>query len=520
MATTPATHATRIKLNPKQRAAFLEDRARIVLELGARGSGKSRITPLEWLSSPTDQRHLFAANSHDQAVEGILPEQLSLLDAANIEYTFGKQAPAAWRRRWERDGVPYPTAGPRSPNTLILETGHHIVIAGLGNRKFRRLKGYEFDRATIEEAAELDGPEALSFIFPSLRCGLGAKGCRAFKHRHQLRLKSNPPLPSQPDHWLHEWVAEHIEREKQRQIAGKPTFFRMIHSSTYDNIENVGQDYIDRLLEGLDPDSARVLVNGELLRVRNSLAYSTFSDENVRPMPYDKYRRVFVNVDFNVTPATATLMQEWNAAELGEEIELLAKGRKVLGVFAEYYEERGQWVQDTARILIEGRTADGQPHAGLHIPEEFEGLSAHMANVLGGGDATGRNRDAGNADAISKIRQFNDVMTANLGKRYQNFFDTSNPGIAHRVGVMKARFLSADGARTLFISPWCTETLKDVNQNKWKADGSDLDKGDWRRTHLMDGLGYPVVKLTPTAGRRPNAALYSHAGAGSEMPEI
>ncbi len=74
----------------------------------------------------------------------------------------------------------------------------------------------------------------------------------------------------------------------------------------------------------------------------------------------------------------------------------------------------------------------------------------------------------------------------------------ANPAIVDRVNAMNVMLRSADGTTRMFVDDLrCPELVKDFNKVRWQQDSSGnttglLDKGDKRRTHISDALGYMV----------------------------
>lgn len=81
----------------------------------------------------------------------------------------------------------------------------------------------------------------------------------------------------------------------------------------------------------------------------------------------------------------------------------------------------------------------------------------------------------------------------------------ANGPVRERVGVVNSRLCNRDEARRLLVDPRCTELIKDFENVRWKADqegrvSGELDKGDKRRTHISDALGYYLVRAFPVRG--------------------
>lgn len=500
---TSAPTRLRIRPHPSQKLELLDRTHRLIVNLGGLNSGKTFTDFLimvdrgDW---DTAQRGGFFANSENQILEGIWPDISELLDAAGIEYTFGAKAPLSWRRRWDREGTPYPSDTLRSRSTLILDTGLHVVIAGLGGGKFKRFKGWKFGWIILEEVTEQESQTALDYMIPRVRCGHWNSGeCRR-KHRHQVYAHGNPPPPSQP-HWIRQYVREKERQEEARLTAGKRPFFLRIQSSTYENIEHAGPEYVDSILAALDADTAHAMLTGSLEQVRSSRAVRTFSKANVIPIGYDPNRTVYLSLDFNMSPATATLYQTLSEADVPG---FAKEGTEHLGCFAEFNSGAVSFdAEELAYALVRDPADPEHPlRRGMHAPPNWRGLINHHSRIFAYGDATGnmgRIEARGNRSAWTSV---NDVMASNLRPRYKSLVGKANPSVFESLQAVVAKFKAANGDSSLWVSDRCTELIEDLDFTAWRPDGKELDDSDRMRGHELAELRYIVHARYPAFSKR------------------
>ena len=484
----------RIDLHPSQTAELFDREHRLIFNVGGYNSGKTFTDAMIMLDRgrfDTAQRGGFFANSEAQLLEGLFPDIAEVLEAAGIEYTFGSQAPPKWRRRWERSGTPYPVAGLRARSTLILDTGLHVVLAGVGNGKFRRFKGWQFSWIIFEEITEQQDQEPLDFLIPRARCGKAKDGYCSTHHRHQIYVHGNPPPPDHP-HWIRRYIADLEKKEELRKKEGLRPFFRRIQSSTFENIEYAGAEYVDTIRATLDEATAEAMLTGSLAQVRTSRAARAFSEANLIKVSYDPQKTIYLSLDFNVSPATALLCHE-----LGED-EVPAINRRAgtnhLGVFGEFYSgATGMDVEELALALVRDERSKF-----LHVPDNFQGLMRHGHKVYGYGDATGNMKRMESPMNRSAWSIINSVMSENLGARYQTMVGSVNPSVMDSMQCVNGKFHASNGDRSLWISDaHCPELCIDLDETVWKPDGSELDKSNLMRGHLFDELRYVVQARYP-----------------------
>jgi hypothetical protein len=115
------------------------------------------------------------------------------------------------------------------------------------------------------------------------------------RHRHQIYVHGNPPPPDHP-HWIRRYIADLEKKEELRAKGGLRPFFRRIQSSTFENIEYAGAEYVDTIRATLDEATAEAMLTGSLAQVRSSRAARAFSEANLIKVPYDPQRTIYLSL--------------------------------------------------------------------------------------------------------------------------------------------------------------------------------------------------------------------------------
>ena len=120
------------------------------------------------------------------------------------------------------------------------------------------------------------------------------------------------------------------------------------------------------------------------------------------------------------------------------------------------------------------------------------------------GDASGFQRRT--AGAMTDWRLIREYMTRWRGDFAPDLrAPRANGAVRDRVNAVNSRLCSHDGVRRLVVDPKCKELIRDLETVRWKqaANGQvsgELDKGDRKRTHISDALGYYLVRAFPIRG--------------------
>jgi hypothetical protein len=530
---------------------------------GGRGSGKSETDYLQFFLRSercVDQPFALFANT-DAQLQTFIAIITEKLDAIGMRHVYETKAPAAWRRRWRREGIRVPPRRLRNLKMWIWEDGTHIFCGTLLNNAYTRAKSLDIQAALIEEATEPGVTRnAITTILGAVRCGLGRvvngeSECKRRGHLHEVVVKFNVPLLD-PSNYIYRYAEEMAAKEMQREAEHKPPFFRMIESGTRDN-PHTGEDYDERLRAALDEDTYEEQTKGRLVRNVASLSYSKFSEQNIlNTLAYDPKRPLHIWFDFNTTPAVAGWGHDLRTNEVPEIY--LRDGHDYFGVVGELFSGAEPMVTDqVAHALLEDPTGDsrcsdcgcqlelhletgsgfickscswrskgGEFCAGrpiefdrtrkkfLHLrpDDKWRGLIKHRGLIYVYGDATGGATHSDAYDIGGNIKILRDVFGANLGQRVHFRFKQSNPAVRLRVLAMQRALRATNGVRGIFLGDWCTAHVDDFREvvpdpktgmpKKVGFSQAALKAGGYcLRTHASDAFGYKVDYRWPAVGK-------------------
>lgn len=203
-------------------------------------------------------------------------------------------------------------------------------------------------------------------------------------------------------------------------------------------------------------------------------AYYDFAKAtHVAPLKYDPTRELILCFDFNVSPGTATAIQE----------QKLPSGEWGTGVIGEV------WIPQNSTT----------PRVCDKIIEQW---GKHQGDVRLYGDATGGAKgtakvEGSDWDLIRK--KLSPVFGSRLGMRVK----PANPPERSRVNAMNSRIKAVSGAIRFMVDPKCVNTIKDY-EGVVVIEGTagELDKdSNPMLTHISDGIGYYVEAKFPVADR-------------------
>lgn len=187
------------------------------------------------------------------------------------------------------------------------------------------------------------------------------------------------------------------------------------------------------------------------------LAYYAFSQDNLRSLAYEPGRMVYVGVDFNVNPMTATFSH--------------IEGDTVYQ-FGEAYLRHSNTFEMRDEILS-------------RFPVE-------MVEVYP--DSTGSNRESNAAESDLSILRKGGLKV---------FARQSNPFVRDRLSAVNSKMRSIDGLVHYYVDPKkCPYTVRDFNKVECLADGRENKKQeDEGLVHISSALGYMIAYKFPVRER-------------------
>lgn len=313
---------------------------------------------------------------------------------------------------------------------ITLPNGSEIWLCGLDDAKrAEKILGMEFSTLYFNEASELDYSSVQIAISRLAEKNLLTK---------RIWYDFNPPTKKHWSYWLFIKKLDPLENEP----LDNPEDYGYLMINPKDNLENIDEEYI-KILERMPEKDRQRFLEGLFVDSDDGSAYYAF-DREKHVGPTKPFRgSVFINMDFNVNPMTATIMQCVN---------------NTFYFHDEVFQENSDTYKMSAELIAKG----------------YKGCSVIP-------DSTGGNRKtSGKSDhLILKEAGFSVVSTY-------------NPFVSDRVNNVN-RILTAN---RVIINPKCKKLINDLEKVSFK--NNKLDQiTDKMLTHISDGMGYGLWKLDP-----------------------
>lgn len=414
--------------------------SRFIVVPAGRRSGKTEIAKRKLIleaitfSGATNGRFIFAAPTYSQARE-IFWEDLK---AMIPEWAF-----AVSRDKSIRESAPM---------TVSLWNGAKIQVMGLD--KPSRIEGGPVDGIVLDEYGNMKPEVWTQHVRPALST-IGRPGWAWFigvpegrNHYYELRCDA---IEGRLAGWSHFTWFTSLVNPVEAELA---------------------KAEMDILTWQQEYEGAFVSFDGR--------AYYSFGDHNITPRGeqtvYDPSLDLILTFDFNVSPGTASILQEqqaprWMTANYGKSLGKISVG------LDEVFIERNSNTEIVCDQIIdrwghhEGRVRlFGDPSGG-----------ANKSSAVKGSDW----------DLIEqKLRP---IFRHNLTSGYSN----SAPAVRSRINATNSRCKAVDGAvRVLLDRDKCRHTIRDFEGVSLDKEGGLADK-DGMLTHLSDGWGYYLEEQFP-----------------------
>ena len=340
--------------------------------------------------------------------------------------------------------------------SITMVTGHTLRIVGLDNYDDLRGSGLYFFIG--DEWADAQ-PECWSEVIQPML---------ATSHGHSLMIGT----PKGYDHFYDQFQKG---QPGATDAEGQPiTDSKSWHYTTEDG-GNVPPAEIARFKRDLDPRTYEQEFRAGFVTYAGRVYYAFDRKLSVRPCPYRPRSNVYIGMDFNVNPMTATIWQDGDNGESFQIDEILLSTSNTDEMAAEITRKYGRAGFDPTRPKVDHITIYPDP-AGAQRKTSAQGRTD--ISIL---------RDAG----------FNVVAMA------------SAPQVRDRVNVTNARWCNAGGERRQFVDPCCVKSIQAYERHSYKEGTSDPDKGDGF-DHLCDATGY--FNYGRYEYKPPRNALLQHIG--------
>ena len=317
----------------------------------------------------------------------------------------------------------------KSDYYITLPNGSEVWIAGLDDdKRVEKILGKEFSTIFFNECSQLS--------YTSVQIAL-----TRLAEKNSLKKKAyfdeNPPSKKHWSYWLFVRKQDPIENEPLED----PEEYASMVINPKDNLDNIDEDYLKMLSKMPEKERQRFL-DGLFTDDDDGAAYYSFDRERHVAPCKKQPGTIFISMDFNVNPMTASIGQFIN---------------DTFYIFDEVFLENS----DTYKMVAELKRRN---YYGTVIP-----------------DSTGKNRKtSGRSD-------FQILEEAGYKIPY-----VRNPFVVDRVNNVN-RLFTAD---RIIIDPRCKKLIGDFEKVSWKDNKLD-QKTDTMLTHCSDNAGYLFWHLEP-----------------------
>ena len=317
---------------------------------------------------------------------------------------------------------------------ITLPNGSEIWFGGLDDKKrAEKILGMEFSTIYFNEASELD--------YSSIQIAI-SRLAEKNSLMKKIFFDFNPPTKAHWSYWLFIKKLDPLENEPLEE----PELYGHLLMNPKDNVDNIDENYL-KILERMPEKDRERFLNGIFGDSDDGQAYYAFDRDRHVKETKKVPGTIFVTMDFNVNPMTASIMQYYNETFY-------------------FHDEIFLPNSDTYKMC------------DALLRKGYKGCKIIP-------DSTGANRKtSGKSD--------HDILKDNGF----SIMPTFNPFVTDRVNNVN-RLFTAD---RVIINPKCKKLINDFEKVSWKNNKLD-QKTDTDLTHSSDNAGYGMFKLDPISGK-------------------
>lgn len=324
--------------------------------------------------------------------------------------------------------------------------GSEIRSFSWSDKKYKKVRSYEFTAFAIEELTENDSAE----IYEEISSRVGR-----LTHVDE-KFIINMTNPDDPSHWAYD-----------RFINTPRPNHHVYYSRTTDN-PFLPESYVRDLKANFDPKMARRMLDGEWLSISQDVIYYAY-DKDIHFVDgeyrYNSSYPVWLSFDFNIgdgKPLSACLAQFINGV-------------------AHFFDE----------VVIDGART-------VEACEELYSLGYFNspAKWIITGDASGNHRDTrGIRSDFDIIKKYFDNVTTPYGKiEYVTKVPLSNPGVRFRHNKVNSYLKNELGQVRIKVYKKCKTVDEGLRLTKLKKGGNYIEDDSNRYQHITTALGYFICK--------------------------
>jgi hypothetical protein len=476
----------------KPQMSILESTASNNLFMAGTGSGKTYlggIISIRLIKQFPEVRGFICANTFDQLNTSTLFRIREYWSSIGVTewtkenpsgtYVSGKEPPLQWvkcKRNFDRFN-----------NIISFCNGGLIFTGSLDN--YMAHSGKEFGWSVLDETKDSKEEGVKEVVITRLRQpGMFISGGE-ISHTGTPDQQWNPlyclTSPARVD-WLNDMfeLDKYID-EISAKIYSDKTFFekefsskKVVISSTYHNVHNVGINYINNILANNSTERGKALVYGNPFATLGGEFYSSFNRlSHVGRLTYDPSLPIHISFDQNSVP--------YNSASIWQ-----------------VFDDNGVW----ELRAIDEIALQNPRNSTEEVCDEFMAkYRNHKSGVFYYGDASGHNRSTMNKD----FKHHYEIVYYKLRKYLVNDSDRTlrtNPSLVLRRDFVNKIFEGKLPIR-IIIDESCHNLINDYMYVKQAIDGTkdkhivtDKETGDkyQKYGHLSDSADYLIVELFKT----------------------
>lgn len=475
----------------KPQMAILSSVARINLFLAGVGSGKTFLDGTisrGLIAKFPEVRGFIAANTYDQLNTSTLFRIREYWASTGMTewskenpsgtYVSGREPPQAWvkcKRNFDRFN-----------NIISFCNGALIFTGSLDNAVMH--SGKEFGWAILDETKDSKEEDVKEIILSRLRQPGMFLVDGKIERKGTIEQQWNPMYistsPAKTD-WLTTWfeLEKYID-EISTKIYSDKTFFekefgekKVVISSTYHNVHNVGVNYINNILANNTEERGKALIYANPFAITGGEFYSSFNRlKHVQKIEYDPQLPIHISFDQNTVP--------YNSASIWQ-----IKGLNNIWYISCVDEVALQNPRNSTEEVCES------------IIEKY-GKNIAKTGFYYYGDASGKARSTMNKD----FKHHYEIVAFKLRRFLLNNSDrttTHNPSIVKRRDFVNLIFEDKLPIR-ITINETCKYLIGDLMYLKQAIDGTkdkhivnDKETGEkyQKYGHLSDGMDYILTEL-------------------------
>lgn len=322
---------------------------------------------------------------------------------------------------FDRLGITYT----RNQSTgLLMIGGSEILCKSTDN--YEMLRGSEFGYEWLDEGAYSE-KEAFDVLTGRLRDKRGPL---------QMLITTTP----KGYNWIYDYF--HPSGEKHTKD------YRLIKAKSSDNTF-LPEGYLDSIKEQFDEKLAQQELDGEFVNLTQGKCYYAFDRNHIDDVELDESLPIYVGMDFNVDPMSATICQIY---------------------------------KDTIHVVGEIFIRNS------NTPEMAQIILKNFGKCKIVPDSTGTNRKTSAHTDFQILKDYGHEVIY-----------SRNPFVVDRINNVNRLFK----LNKVKISPNCKKLINDLEKVTWKESGSDIDKTtDKLLSHISDGFGYLAWYAMPMYEKR------------------